>query len=79
MTDLLEVRGLCAGYDGKTVLQRVDFDLLAGQMLLVVGPNGAGKTTLLRALAGLIGYSGRVRFKGSSLVSGSAETRARMA
>ena len=30
--------------------QELDFDLSAGEFLLVVGPNGAGKSTLLRSL-----------------------------
>ncbi len=77
MKALLEVKGLCAGYNGRTVLRRVDVSLLAGQMLLVVGPNGAGKTTLLRVLAGLIDYRGHVCFKGVTLAPGLPEERAR--
>ncbi|HMC51743.1 MAG TPA: heme ABC exporter ATP-binding protein CcmA [Acidimicrobiales bacterium] len=34
-------------------LAGVDFDVEAGEAVLVQGPNGAGKTTLLRACAGL--------------------------
>ena len=34
-------------------LAGVDFDVAAGETVLVQGPNGAGKTTLLRACAGL--------------------------
>lgn len=39
--------------DRKPVLNRVDFELTAGQALGVIGPSGAGKTSLARALTGL--------------------------
>ena len=35
-------------------LAGVDFEVDAGEAVLVQGPNGAGKTTLLRACAGLV-------------------------
>ncbi|MCW8945514.1 MAG: ABC transporter ATP-binding protein [Sedimenticola sp.] len=39
---------------GVSILNGVDFNLAAGEMLGLIGPNGAGKTTLLRILAGLL-------------------------
>ncbi len=40
-------------YDGKTVLEGVDFKLKAGDYLCVVGENGSGKSTLVRGLLSL--------------------------
>ncbi|GAB4586118.1 heme ABC transporter ATP-binding protein [Nocardia sp. IFM 10818] len=37
---------------GRRVLDEVDFEVVAGQIVALVGPNGAGKSTLLAALAG---------------------------
>jgi zinc transport system ATP-binding protein len=38
---------------GRTVLENIDLQLKAGEIMTVVGPNGAGKTTLLRVALGL--------------------------
>ena len=42
------------GYDAgqRTILDRIDLDLVAGSLDVLVGPNGAGKSTLVRLLAG---------------------------
>ena len=40
-------------YDGRTVLEGVDFALNAGDYLCVVGENGSGKSTLVKGLLGL--------------------------
>ena len=39
---------------GLLALDRVDFDLRAGEFVSIVGPSGCGKSTLLRIVAGLI-------------------------
>lgn len=48
-----EAKSLRAGYSGKQVLDRIDFDLDEGEVVGVVGENGRGKTTLFRCLCGL--------------------------
>ncbi|WP_245720384.1 heme ABC transporter ATP-binding protein [Nocardia uniformis] len=37
---------------GRRVLDGIDFEVRAGQIVALVGPNGAGKSTLLAALTG---------------------------
>ena len=51
---VIRVRGLTAGYGGVNVLEGVDLDAYAGEILGVVGASGAGKTVLLRTVLGLI-------------------------
>ena len=49
----LSVRNLNKSFDGKTVLNNLNFDLMEGEFLSILGPSGCGKTTLLRILIGL--------------------------
>jgi branched-chain amino acid transport system ATP-binding protein len=53
-TNVLSVRGLVVGYGGRPVLDGLDFDLRANEVLCLIGHNGAGKSTLLKSLVGLI-------------------------
>ena len=55
-------------YAKSRALNRVNLELLPGQIISLLGPNGAGKTTFLRCLAGMIGPdAGEVLFDGEPL------------
>ena len=43
---------LCVGYDGKAVLQDLNFAAFSGDYLCIVGENGSGKSTLLKPILG---------------------------
>ena len=43
----------CVGYDGKSVLQDLSFEALAGDYLCMVGENGSGKSTLMKTILAL--------------------------
>ena len=49
-----------------TVLRNIQFQLPAGETLLLIGPNGAGKSTLLKCLAGLLPHHGTKQVFGGS-------------
>ena len=51
---LLAARRLSFSRNDEPVFGPIDFEVGAGEALLVQGDNGAGKTTLLRVLAGLL-------------------------
>ena len=49
----LTCQKLCVGYDGKSILQDLDFEVFAGDYLCIVGENGSGKSTLMKTILGL--------------------------
>ena len=49
----LTCQNLCIGYDGKPVLQDLNFEVFAGDYLCIVGENGSGKSTLMKTILGL--------------------------
>ena len=49
----LTCQNLRVGYDGKSVLQDLSFDVFAGDYLCIVGENGSGKSTLMKTILGL--------------------------
>jgi zinc/manganese transport system ATP-binding protein len=51
--EVLRVSGITVRLAGRTVLDRVGFELDAGEFTGLIGSNGAGKTTLFRVILGL--------------------------
>ena len=67
---MLEIRDLCAGYDGIPALRSVDFRVDSNERVAILGPNGAGKSTLLKTISGTVTPdSGSIRFEGDDLLA----------
>jgi iron complex transport system ATP-binding protein len=72
------VREFSFSLGGKTILDRISFDVRLGESMAIVGPNGAGKTTLLKCLNRiLVGGSGEIVLAGRPLASYSRKQIAR--
>ena len=57
----LTCQNLTVGYDGRTVLQGLNFEVNPGDDLCIVGENGSGKSTLMKTILGLQApISGRI-------------------
>ena len=52
--ELLVLRGLSGGYDGKPLFSGVDLLVGGGERIAVLGDNGTGKTTFLNTILGLL-------------------------
>jgi branched-chain amino acid transport system ATP-binding protein len=69
MVKLLEIDNLSRSFGGVTAVDRVSFDLEAGQVLAMIGPNGAGKSTCFNLINGqLLPDSGRIKIDGQTTV-----------
>src|SRR5437870_2354037 len=76
---ILEVRGLIKYYGRRKVVDGVDFEVDAGEVVGLLGPNGAGKTTSFRMTTGQITPNGgTVRFNGEDVTQLPMYRRARL-
>ncbi len=50
---LITVRDLALGYEGKAIVEKLNFTVNTGDYLCVVGENGSGKSTLMKTLLSL--------------------------
>lgn len=66
---LLAVRDVTVRFGGIVALDRVSFEVAAGQIVGLIGPNGAGKTTLFNCLSRLYQpQAGDILFEGRSVL-----------
>jgi iron complex transport system ATP-binding protein len=57
-------------YGERQVLDRVELEVVAGEVVGLLGPNGSGKSTLVRIASGVLGgYRGSVRLAGDEIRS----------
>jgi ABC-2 type transport system ATP-binding protein len=65
---VLSLKNVTKRIAGKTIVDRMSFDIHKGEIVGLLGPNGAGKTTTIRMIVGLIQMSeGDVIIQGHSI------------
>ena len=50
----IKVENLYAGYDNVPVINDISFDVLQGEVFVIIGGSGCGKSTLLKHMIGLL-------------------------
>ncbi len=50
---MINIRGISKSFNGQLVLDRIDLDIVDGEILVILGESGAGKSVLLQHLIGL--------------------------
>jgi phospholipid/cholesterol/gamma-HCH transport system ATP-binding protein len=62
---IIEVKKLTAWYEGRLILDDINFVVYPGEIFFIIGGSGSGKTTVLRCIVGL-----HDELKGSIIVDG---------
>lgn len=73
---IIRVEGLTAGYDGRTILENLTFDVKRGEVFVILGGSGCGKSTLLKHMIGLYDVmAGHVWIEGTDIVTADGDAR----
>ena len=71
---IISVRDLVVEYDGRRVLDGLNFDIEPGQVTVLLGGSGSGKSTLMRQILGLERpKSGNISIQGTDITTCSPE------
>src|SRR5579864_7713825 len=74
----ISVRGLEKSFCRKRVLEEVEFDVAAGESLVIIGGSGTGKSVTIKCILGLMRPdAGSIRIDGEETVGIARAARAR--
>lgn len=69
-SSILKTVDLIKSFGGITVANKINFEMLEGELRCLVGPNGAGKTTFFNLITGIIRPSkGEIYFSGRNITN----------
>lgn len=75
---MLEVRDLHAYYGKSHILQGVNLDVKAGEIVSLLGRNGVGRSTTIKAIMGEVAPHGSIAFKGQEIAGMKSHAIARL-
>ena len=74
---VIEVRDVTVAFGDQTVLENLDFDVRAGEILAFIGPSGTGKSVLMRTILALTPKrSGTIEIFGTNYLEATPKERA---
>lgn len=77
---MIAAEKISIGYDSRSLIRDLNFELPSGSILSIIGSNGSGKSSLIRVLNGLQEPNqGGVKWKGESLSAISPRERVKAA
>jgi phospholipid/cholesterol/gamma-HCH transport system ATP-binding protein len=76
---IIQVENFKAAYDEQVILDRVNFEVLPGEVFAILGGSGCGKSTLLKHMIGLYQpAAGRILINGQDFAAVSGEERLKL-
>lgn len=67
---MIQVQALHKEFEGKTVLDQIDFTFDNGKTNLIIGQSGSGKTVLMKCIVGLLTpEKGQILYDGRDFIS----------
>src|SRR5882762_8347531 len=73
---IIHVENFKAAYNGQVVLDHINFEVYAGEVLAILGGSGSGKSTLLKHMIGLYKpAAGKILIDGEDITAASGATR----
>src|SRR4030095_9731860 len=73
---IIQVENFTAAYDNNVVLEHINFEVYAGEVLAILGGSGSGKSTLLKHMIGLYKpAAGKVLIDGEDIAAASGAAR----
>jgi phospholipid/cholesterol/gamma-HCH transport system ATP-binding protein len=73
---IIHVENFKAAYNGQVVLDYINFEVYAGEVLAILGGSGSGKSTLLKHMIGLYKpAAGKILIDGEDIAAASGDAR----
>jgi phospholipid/cholesterol/gamma-HCH transport system ATP-binding protein len=73
---IIQVENFKAAYNGQVVLDKINFEVYAGEVFAILGGSGCGKSTLLKHMIGLYKpAAGRILIDGQDIAAAQGEAK----